>query len=99
MGCGLRTEEWKEQTLMAKADVVADGIYRSVRIFVAEEPIRRVVNRIEKLGPRWVHRMDGSSLPTEVLPNYTRALMTEPFATQENCSQRPYSPDHLLGWP
>ncbi len=31
--------------------------------------MRRVVNRIEKLDPQWVHRMDGGSLPAEVLPN------------------------------
>ena len=97
--------EWKEQTLIAKVDVVADEICRSVRIFAVEEPMRRVVNSIEKLDPQWVHRMDGRSLPTEVLPNYTSALMrpsalmTEPFATQENCSERPYSPDHLLRLP
>jgi hypothetical protein len=91
--------EWKEQTLIAKVDVVADEIYRSVRIFAVEEPMRRVVNSIEKLDPQWVHRMDGRSLPTELLPNYTSALMTEPFATQENRSQRPYPTDNVLGWP
>ena len=85
--------------LNAKADVVADEICRSVRIFAVEEAMGRVVNRIEKLDPQWIHRMAGRSLPTEVLPNYMSALMTESFATQEYCSERPYSPDHLLGWP
>ena len=44
--------------------------------------MRRVVNSIEKLDPQWVHRMDGRSLPTEVLLNYTSALVTEPFARE-----------------
>ncbi len=55
-------------------------LYREVGIFAAEEPVRRVVNRIEKLDPQWIHPMHGGSLPKEVLPRYTHALQNEAFA-------------------
>ena len=42
--------------------------------------MRRVVNRIEKLDPQWVHPMHGGSLPKDVLPDYTSALTNEAFA-------------------
>ena len=45
-------------------------MYREAGIFAAEEPVRRVVDRIEKLDPQWIHPMHGGSLPEEVLPNY-----------------------------
>ena len=54
--------------------------YREAGIFAAEEPVLRVVNRIEKLDPQWVHPMHGGSLPKEVVPSYTHALRNEPFA-------------------
>jgi flavorubredoxin len=54
--------------------------YREVGIFAAEEPVRRVVNRIERLDPQWVHPMHGGSLPKDVLPDYTSALTNEAFA-------------------
>src|SRR5215216_7563297 len=41
--------------------------------FAAEEPVRRVVNRIEKLTPEWIHPMHGGSLPKEAVPSYTEA--------------------------
>ena len=56
------------------------GFYQEVGIFAAEAPVRRVVDRIEELAPRWVHPMHGGSLPGDVLPAYTRALKNEPFA-------------------
>jgi hypothetical protein len=54
--------------------------YREAGIFAAEEPVRRVVNRIERLDPQWVHPMHGGSLPKDVLPDYTSALTNEAFA-------------------
>ena len=54
--------------------------YSEVGIFAAEEPVRRVVNRIEKLDLHWVHPMHGGSLPKDVIPDYTRALKNEAFA-------------------
>ena len=56
------------------------GFYKDVGIFAAEEPVRRVVNWIEKLDPQWVHPMHGGSLPRDVIPDYTRVLKDEPFA-------------------
>lgn len=53
--------------------------YREAGIFAAEEPVLRVVDRLERLEPRWVHPMHGGSLPGEVVPDYTRALREEEF--------------------
>jgi flavorubredoxin len=53
--------------------------YREVGIFAAEESVRRVVDRIEKLAPEWIHPMHGGSLPKEVVPSYTEALHNEAF--------------------
>lgn len=55
-------------------------VYREAGIFAAEEPVRRVVNRLEQLEANWIHPMHGGSLPREVLPKYVRALREEPFA-------------------
>jgi len=43
--------------------------YRESGIFAAEEPVLRVVDRLEKLDPQWIHPMHGGSLPKEVVPN------------------------------
>ena len=53
--------------------------YRQSGIFAAAEPVLRVVRRIEKFEPRWIHPMHGGSLPAETLPDYTRALRSEDF--------------------
>jgi hypothetical protein len=53
--------------------------YRQIAIFAAEEPVRRVVDRLEKLAPEWNHPMHGGSLPKEVVPSYTEALRNEAF--------------------
>jgi hypothetical protein len=45
-----------------------------------EEPVRRVVARIEQIGPDWVHAMHGGTLTGEVLPRYAHALREERFA-------------------
>jgi hypothetical protein len=56
------------------------GFYREVGIFAHEHPVRRVVDRIERLGPDWVHAMHGGTLTGEVLPRYASALREQPFA-------------------
>jgi flavorubredoxin len=56
------------------------GLYRQVGIFAHEEPVRRVVDRVEALDPDWVHGMHGGSLTREAFPHYARALREEPFA-------------------
>jgi flavorubredoxin len=56
------------------------GFYREVGIFAHEEPVRRVVERIERIGPDWVHAMHGGTLTGDVLPKYARALRENSFA-------------------
>jgi len=55
-------------------------VYRGAGIFAHEEPVRRVVDRIEELDPAWAHAMHGGSLPREALPTYVRALREQEFA-------------------
>jgi hypothetical protein len=56
------------------------GFYREMGIFAHEDPVRRVVDRIERLDPDWIHGMHGRSLPRDAIPYYVRALREEPFA-------------------
>ena len=56
--------------------------YREIGIFAHEDPVREVVDRIERLDPEWVHGMHGGSLGRETLPGFARALREEPFAYQ-----------------
>jgi flavorubredoxin len=56
------------------------GFYGEVGIFAHEEPVRAVVDRIERLEPEWIHGMHGGSLGRETIPSYTRALREHPFA-------------------
>jgi hypothetical protein len=58
------------------------GFYREAGIFAHEDPVRDVVDRIERLDPEWVHGMHGGSLDRDTLPDYTRALREEPFGYQ-----------------
>lgn len=67
------------------------GFYKEVGIFATEEPVRRVVARIERLDPQWVHPMHGGSLPKDVIPAYTRALKNEPFAFESKAFGRTIS--------
>ena len=58
------------------------GYYRDIGIFGHEEPVRDVVDRIERLDPEWIHGMHGGSLARETIPHFVRALREEPFAYQ-----------------
>ena len=64
-------------------------LYRRVGIFAHEEPVRRVVDRVEALDPDWVHGMHGGSLTREAFPHYARALREEPFAYEGKLLGRP----------
>jgi flavorubredoxin len=57
-------------------------LYRGAGIFAHEDPVRRVVDRLERLEPDWMHAMHGGTIAGEALPNYTRALREQPFAYQ-----------------
>jgi flavorubredoxin len=65
------------------------GFYREIGIFAHEEPVRRVVDRVEALDPDWVHGMHGGSLTREALPHYVQALREEPFAYAGKLLGRP----------
>lgn len=54
--------------------------YREIGIFAHEDPVREVVDRIERLDPDWIHGMHGGSLGREAIPRYVRALREHPFA-------------------
>jgi hypothetical protein len=56
------------------------AFYREIGIFAHEDPVRRVVDRIEQIRPDWVHAMHGGTLTGEVLPRFARALRNERFA-------------------
>ena len=53
--------------------------YRSAGLFGGAEPVLRVVDRVERLAPSWVHPMHGGSLGSETLPRYLSALRSQPF--------------------
>jgi flavorubredoxin len=54
-------------------------MYRAIGIFAHEEPVRRVVERVQKLDPDWIHPMHGGSFTRELAPRFYRALQEEPF--------------------
>ena len=56
------------------------GLYRRGGIFAHEEPVRRVVRRIEEIAPAWIHPMHGGSFTRELAPSFYAALHDEPFA-------------------
>jgi hypothetical protein len=47
-----------------------------------ENPVRRVVDRIERLDPDWIDAMHGGSRPRDAIPHYVHALPKQPFAYQ-----------------
>jgi hypothetical protein len=53
--------------------------YQAAGLFGGAEPVLRVVGRVERLAPAWVHPMHGGSLTADALPGYTAALRTLPF--------------------
>jgi len=55
-------------------------LYRAVGIFAHEGPVRRVVDRVERLNPAWIHPMHGGSLARGLAPKFYRALREEAFA-------------------
>ncbi len=71
-----------EQPAVVREDLGQEmcHLYRETGIFAAREPVLRVVDRLEKLEPEWIHPMHGGSLPAGIVPSYARALRTEPFA-------------------
>jgi flavorubredoxin len=61
------------------SQAMLDG-YRTSGIFAHEAPVRRVVERLERLDPAWVHPMHGGSFTRLLASRFYRALREEPFA-------------------
>ena len=53
--------------------------YRAAGLFGGAEPVLRVVGRVVRFRPTWVHPMHGGSLRGDVLHQYTAALRNLPF--------------------
>ena len=73
-----------DQPPVVNEDLSAEmcAFYREIGIFAHEEPVRRVVDRIEQLRPQWVHAMHGGTLTGDIFPRYAHALREERFAFQ-----------------
>ncbi len=56
------------------------GFYRKAGIFAHEVPVRRVVDRVERCDPTWIHPMHGGSFTRQLAPRFYQALREEPFA-------------------
>jgi flavorubredoxin len=65
------------------------GFYREVGIFAHEEPVRRTLDRLERLEPAWIHAMHGGTLTGEILPRYSQALREQRFAYEGKIVGRP----------
>jgi flavorubredoxin len=52
--------------------------YRAAGLFGGADPVLRVVDRVERLQPAWVHPMHGGSLDADTLQGYTTGLRTRP---------------------
>jgi flavorubredoxin len=71
-----------EQPVTVEEDLGADmcAYYRQIGIFAHEQPVRAVLDRLDALGPAWMHAMHGGSLTAQAIPRYTRALREQRFA-------------------
>ncbi|TMM18518.1 MAG: hypothetical protein E6F96_06115 [Actinobacteria bacterium] len=69
------------------------GFYREMGIFAHEDPVRHVVDRIERLDPDWIHGMHGGSLPRGTIPQFVRALREDPFAYRGKVLGRELPPE------
>jgi flavorubredoxin len=80
-----------DQPPVVNEDLTAEmlGFYREIGIFAHEDPVRLTIDRLERLGPEWIHAMHGGTLTGEIFPRYTRALREESFAFQGKTLGRP----------
>jgi flavorubredoxin len=75
------------------------GFYREVGIFAHEDPVRQLVDRVERLDLDWIHGMHGGSLARETIPHFVRALREEPFAYQGKLLGREVLAESGMGQP
>jgi len=71
-------------------------LYRHAGIFAHEDPVRRVVDRVERMQPEWVHAMHGGTLTREVFPRFAQALREQPFAFQGELLGRKLASGHMV---
>jgi metal-dependent hydrolase (beta-lactamase superfamily II) len=55
-------------------------LYNIQGIFASEEPVKRTVQKLVKLGPKMICPMHGSAFDGSVFPKYVNALMNEKYA-------------------
>jgi flavorubredoxin len=55
-------------------------LYNIGGIFASEEPVKRTVQKLVKLGPKLICPMHGSAFDSSVFPKYIDALMNERYA-------------------
>ena len=73
------------------------AVYRAVGIFAHERPVRRTLDRLEPLQPRWLHAMHGGSIPAEQIGRYFQALRENEFAYEGKLLGRELDCDYSLG--
>ncbi|HZP32385.1 MAG TPA: hypothetical protein VFB23_03395 [Candidatus Acidoferrales bacterium] len=71
-------------------------LYRHAGIFAHEDPVRRVVDRVERLQPEWIHAMHGGTLTGQIFPRFTSALREQPFAYNGELLGRAISPKGVV---
>lgn len=71
-------------------------LYRHAGIFAHEDPVRRVVARVERLQPEWVHAMHGGTLSGQIFPSFARALREQPFAFKGELLGRALAPQETF---
>jgi flavorubredoxin len=71
-------------------------LYRHAGIFAHEDPVRRVVNRVERLRPEWIHAMHGGTLTSQIFPRFVSALREQPFAYHGELLGRVISPKQVV---
>jgi flavorubredoxin len=71
-------------------------LYRQAGIFAHEDPVRSVVDRVERMQPEWIHAMHGGTLTREIFPRFTQTLREQPFAFQGKLLGRTLAPDQAV---
>src|SRR5262245_24027782 len=62
--------------------------YREIGIFAHEEPVRNVVDRVERLDPDWIHAMHGGTIGRDLFPRFVRAQREARCAFGVSCLGR-----------
>jgi flavorubredoxin len=71
-------------------------LYRHAGIFAHEDPVRRVVDRLEPMQPEWIHAMHGGTLTSQIFPRFVSALREQPFAYRGELLGRVISPKQVV---